>query len=56
MKKNYIKPDFTVRTISFRRIIMTSGGGPTATSVHTPGISYSSYSRGYYDEEESDDF
>ena len=57
MKKNYIKPDFTVRTISFRRLLV--GSGPKATSVHAPGISNSSNSRGFYeedDEEEPEDF
>jgi len=53
MKKKYIKPDFTIRTISLRRIIMTSK--PKANSVTAPGISTSSNTRGFYDDDEYDE-
>ena len=53
MKKNYKKPDFTVRTISFRKLLV--GSGPKATSVHAPGISNSSNSRGFYEEDEEEE-
>jgi len=53
MKKKYIKPDFTVRTISFRKIIMASG--PKANSVTAPGISRSGNTRGFYDDDEYDE-